>query len=168
MWNFFWRIFFAEIFGSENPPLRNILLFFSQQKFWKTLFWSRGGTFSFDWLMIFFRETFLRSWNEFNFFYLFGEIFFSLKKVTKYIMRMCPTHFARNFLAFHWKNNKWKSTFNNLFISYINLSISLINEHPLKERMCNFKIGKTTYSKSSPITTYRKSKNKSSIHRQKH
>ena len=36
-----------------------------------------------------------------------------------------------------------------------------IKEHPLKKRLCNFKIGKITYSKSSwSVTTYDDSKNK--------
>ena len=33
-------------------------------------------------------------------------------------------------------------------------------EHPLKEHMCNFKIGKITYSNLQSITTYDNSKNK--------
>ena len=42
-----------------------------------------------------------------------------------------------------------KAVLNNRFISYLNLFISLIKEHPLKEHMCNFKIGKITYSNRS-------------------
>ena len=37
--------------------------------------------------------------------------------------------------------------FNNLFISYLTIFISLIKKHPLKKHMCNSKKSKITYSK---------------------
>ena len=56
-----------------------------------------------------------------------------------------------------------KTLLNNLFISYFNIFISFIKEHPLKD-MHNFKVGKIIYLKPSPIATYDDSKKKHSLY----
>ena len=64
-----------------------------------------------------------------QFFYHFGEIFFSLKKVTKYLMRMSKTHFGRNFFAFRCKNNKLKSTLKIIFEVFENIANGKAGTH---------------------------------------